>query len=63
MPELKAILVWAGGYVWRTLLLFLILVLAGLMLFISMVAAATADNDAGDFVTAVSLNDSSGRTH
>lgn len=56
MPELKTILVWAGGYVWRTLLLFLILVLAGLMLFISMVAAATAENDAADFVAAGLLN-------
>ena len=51
MPELKTILVRAGGYVWRTLLLFCILVLKGLMLFIAMVTAATAENNAADCVT------------
>ena len=51
MPELKTILVRAGGYVWRTLLLSCILALAGLMLFISMVTAATAENNAADRVT------------
>lgn len=52
MSELKRILAIAGGFLWRTLALIGVLALAVLMLLISVVTGATAENTTENAVTA-----------